>query len=130
MEIKNQWPPNIEDIRKVFDLKGFRPVFIYDGKLYNPYGLPIAPDLMIHEQVHEKQQSGMGAENWWKLYLTNKQFRLEQEVEAYQAQAKYVEANYNRKDRKILRKEFPRHLSSKLYGNLINKQQAEEIIYG
>ena len=129
MQIQHEWPPNIEEIKKKFDLLGLNPVFTYGAILYNPLGLPISDDLMVHEQVHGKQQSQMGPDNWWKLYLEDKKFRLEQETEAYRAQAKFADENYNRKSRKIIAKELVRHLSSKLYGNLITKKEAKQLIY-
>lgn len=130
MQIVKTWPPNIEDIQKVFNLGGFKPVFTYGDKLYNPYGLKIPPDLLEHEKVHQKRQNKMSPERWWKMYLEDERFRLIEESEAYKAQAEYVEKNYNRQGRRLIRKELPKHLSSRLYGNLITKQIAEEIIYG
>lgn len=130
MKEVHQWPPNIQEISKVFPLDKFNPVFTYGNILYNPLRKSLPTDLIRHEEVHEKQQEKMGKDNWWKLYLEDKKFRLEQEVEAYREQARFVETYYNRKMRKLIRKELPKHLSSALYGNLINKQLAEELIYG
>lgn len=128
MEVVHQFPPNIEKISQVFNLSGFNPVFTYGNKLYNPTRGQIPSDLMAHEEVHEKQQAKMGPDNWWKLYLENKGFRLEQETEAYRKQYEYAKANYNRQQRIALYHEIIKHLSSALYGNLVSIKQAKELI--
>ena len=128
MQVLNKWPPNIAEIQKVFPVSQFNPVFTYGNTLYNPTGGRIPPDLIAHEEIHEKQQAKMGAENWWKLYLENKSFRLEQEAEAYRRQYEYGQSNYNRQQRKSLYHEILKHLSSALYGNLITIKQAKELI--
>ena len=131
MEVLNQFPPNISAIRKRFELDGFPTVvFTYGDKLYNPTGLDIPPDLMTHEETHEKQQAIIGVEQWWNLYLTDDAFRLSQEVEAYREQYVYAKENYNREVRRSVLAYIVSNLASKLYGNLINKQQAKELIYG
>lgn len=131
MQILNQFPPNIEAIRKRFELDGFpTAVFTYGDKLYNPVGLDIPPDLMAHEEVHEKQQAILGVQQWWDLYLTDDTFRLSQEVEAYKEQYQHAKENYNRDLRRQVLSHIVHNLSSKLYGKIINKKLAKELIYG
>jgi len=60
--------------------------FTYDGVLYNPDNGPVNFALMTHEERHARQQLGMGAEAWWDKYLSDPNFRIEQEIEAYRAQ--------------------------------------------
>lgn len=128
MEVIKGWPPNAALISKKFDLIGFNPVFTYGDKLYNPTGLEISKDLMIHEEVHEKQQKILGIEQWWVMYLDNPTFRLEQEVEAYKAQYQFLKTVFNRKGRFTALNVLADNLSSKLYGNLISKSTAKELI--
>lgn len=128
MQIIQAVPPNIEAILNKFNLAEFTPIFAYGDKLYNPAGLPIPEDLMVHEETHQRQQEQIGVEQWWDMYLEEPKFRLEQEVEAYQAQWQYALKNYNRQGRKRLLQEISKNLSSALYGNIISKKEAEELI--
>lgn len=130
MKVKHEFPPNIAEIQKVFDLRGFNPVFTYGDTLYNPAGYNIPQDLMIHEEVHEKQQFAIGKEQWWELYLRDQDFRLSQEVEAYKEQYKFLKTVLNRKGRLAALNVLAENLSSKLYGQIINKKKAKELIDG
>ncbi len=126
MEIRQEFPPNIREIRKTFDISDLPVVFTYGNILYNPTGEPVSDDLMIHEQVHEKQQAIIGVNDWWVRYLEDKTFRLTQEVEAYQAQLKSVQGTRDYK-RQFLQY-ISKSLASKLYGNILTWQEAKELI--
>lgn len=130
MKIINDWPPNILEIQKVFNLAGLNPVFTYGDELYNPTGDPISQDLMVHEQTHQAQQETIGRDQWWAMYLENSTFRLTQEVEAYKNQWHYLKSVLNRKGRLGALNFLAEALSSKMYGNIINKKQAKELIDG
>lgn len=127
MEVITGFPPNISEIQKKFPIT-VETVFTYGDKLYTPLGLPIPQDLMIHEQVHEQQQQVLGVEQWWGLYLENKAFRLNQEVEAYKKQYQFLTTVLNRKGRLTALNKLSENLASPLYGNLINKRTAKELI--
>ena len=127
MRIKNDWPPNIEEIRKVFDPpKGV--VFTYGDTIYAPGGETIEPHLMKHEETHERQQ-GKDPKGWWGKYLKDPQFRLEQELEAYSNQ--YAYAKVIIRDRNALAKflfEIARDLAGPIYGNILTHGEAESKI--
>lgn len=128
MEIKQEFPPNISEIVKTFDIHGLNPVFTYGDVLYNPTGGEISDDLMTHEETHAKQQRDFGKEDWWTRYLIDPTFRMMQEVEAYREQYKHIERTCNRAERRWYLEEFAKNLSSRLYGNIIKKKQAQELI--
>jgi hypothetical protein len=128
VKIKKEFPPNMADIEKVFDLEGLSPIFAYGDTLYNPGGYDIPEDLMVHEETHERQQLGLGPKAWWIKYLNDKEFRLSQEVEAYRAQYAFVKTKYSRQVRRHLLQQMAKNLSSKLYGNIVNKKEAEYLI--
>lgn len=88
----------------------------------------ISPDLVIHEGVHLKQQEEMGVENWWNLYLSDKTFRLSQELEAYRYQYQWAIENMNRQSRKQLLRKCAKDLSGPIYGNVISYQDAYDKI--
>ena len=128
MKIIVDYPPNIAEIRKRFDLEGFNLVFAYGNILYNPSGQEISEDLMVHEETHQKQQFIYGVGDWWVRYLNDDGFRLSQEVEAYREQYKFIKENYDRARRREKLHEIAKVLASKLYGKIINKQEAKELI--
>jgi len=55
MKLVQDYPPNIKDIRKVFDLSGKQVVFTYGDTIYSPFTSKITDDLLIHERVYVKQ---------------------------------------------------------------------------
>ena len=128
MKIINEYPPVYEDIIKAGLKPGKDTIFAYGDAIYNPNNVPITPDLEVHEGVHMGQQANNVAD-WWVKYLADPQFRLEQEIEAYQAQYIFickVVKDRNRQNR-ILSK-IAEFLSGPMYGGLITHSEAMEII--
>lgn len=110
-----------------FNLEGIKPVFAYGKILYNPHDCPIPDHLKVHELVHMMRQKDPQA--WWKLYLSDPQFRLTEELLAYRAQ--YDFAKQWIKDRNQLAQflnMIATELSSAMYGNLIDKIEATKQI--
>ena len=99
MEIVFDNPPNIKAIQQVLEIGDAKMIFCYGNVIYNPYKLEIADHLKIHELVHSGQQ-GNNPEKWWERYLKDSEFRLNQELEAYQRQ--YDFAKQWIKDRNVL----------------------------
>lgn len=129
MKIIVAWPPNIEDIKKKFDLKGKRPIFAWGHFIFNPYSAGITEDLLEHETVHSIQQDKMGPVEWWKLYLNDPEFRLAQEIPAYQVQyqnlcKKFKDGNA----RYRIAYRLAGDLSGAMYGNMIPFDQAITLI--
>ena len=130
MKIINEFPPNFEDIARKFDFKDLKPVFTYGDKIYNPSAGHISEDLLKHEEVHERQQGNYGSvQDWWLRYLNDDIFRMSQELEAYRTQYKFVVDKGTTRDiRRQFLQDLAKNFSSKLYGNIINKNQALEFI--
>ena len=96
----------------------------YGDVIYNPSGNNISLPLLRHEETHSKQQ-GNDPKGWWVKYLNDKEFRLSQEIPAYQVQ--YKEARKLIKDRNKLFKyavSLAKDLSSEMYGNAISFGEA------
>lgn len=145
MEVKETFPPHFEEIQLLFPISKENPaIFCYGDTIHNPYGKEITPDLECHESVHSKQQ-GDDPDGWWRKYLTDPQFRLEQELEAYGEQyafaKRHIEAAANEaaKEGKRLtagKNNLIRHalesmsfaLSGPTYGNIIPYGKAESKI--
>lgn len=122
-----QFPPNIDEIRKHFTLTGDE-LFCYGKIIYNPNKKLLTEDLLAHEAVHIEQQSNK-AKEWWDLYLKDKVFRASQEIPAYQIQ--YRVAKKVIKDRNRLfnyLKQLAMNLSGETYGHVMTFHQAMEAI--
>jgi hypothetical protein len=127
MKIIQKNPPNFDEIVKTFDISKSEPLFTYAPDIYNPHKSPISPDLMLHEMVHIKQQ-GDNPKEWWDKYLTDKKFRLEQEVEAYGIQFASLKSVVRDDISKQFLTRFAVVLSSPMYGSMLSLQEAESKI--
>lgn len=131
MKIVHSMPPNIDAIFKRFGQENIGPdvVFAYGDTLYVPReGVEIPDHLMAHEETHQRQQ-GDDVEGWWKRYLEDDLFRLNQEIEAYRNQYQFMKsAGYGRAERRRMLDILARDLSSKIYGKIILKKTAKEVI--
>lgn len=123
MRVVDGMPPNFVDIAKRFNLNLESTIFTYGDTIFtrNPDKLP--DHIIAHESVHARQQTN--PKKWWKKYLIDDKFRLEQELEAYRAQYIFIQKHV--KDREklfkfahILAKDF----SGEMYGNIITFQEA------
>lgn len=132
MEIVKELPPNYDAIAKAFHFSSlpasFEPIFTYGNILYNPFGGNVSPDLMAHEETHVRQQEQIGVEAWWNFYMTDRNFRMKQEAEAYQNQYRFILEHYSRPERRRALQRLASDFSSALYGNLLTKKEAEQII--
>lgn len=128
MKIVVGFPPNIDKIRAVVT-PSERTVFTYGDTLYNPGNhSPIPAELMAHEETHMLQQ-GDDPEGWWEKYLSDVNFRLEQEIEAYRVQyKKFRKMTTNKKARSQLADRLAKDLSSPIYGNVIDYYTARQKI--
>jgi len=123
MEIVHAYPPNIDDIRAVFELND-RVIFTYGQTLYVPSGATIDEPLMRHEETHAKQQ-GDDPAGWWSKYLTDANFRVGQELQAYRRQYKaYKRMVGSPMLRRQYLTELALVLSGKIYGEAISTRTA------
>lgn len=130
MRVLPTFPPNIAELRKHFPI---RPgvVFAYAPYIHNPYHATIDDALMIHEQVHIAQQGRglLGPSEWWDLYISRPQFRLEMEYEAHLAEYTHrVALAINRNQRRAVLKTMGKKLASPLYGKMLNTRDAMTVL--
>lgn len=114
--------PLLDQYEKIFSITPYT-VFAYNNIIYSDFILP--PDLIVHEQVHFKQQEKYGLDNWVTKYLTDVKFRLEMEVEAYRNQLASIG---DREIRNKIRIESVHNLASPLYGSIITKDEARQLL--
>ncbi len=130
MEIIHDFPPNFDEIEKVFGSIPITVVFTYGDKIYAPGHGDVSENLMVHEQIHMVQQAQVGGpKKWWKLYLKDPIFRLNQEIEAYHYQYRhYARVEKDRNKRIKFLHHISIDLSSTLYGGIVGYRQAMQMI--
>ena len=94
-------------------------IFAYGDCIYTNHAMP--QDILIHEMCHLNQQALIGLDNWVEQFLNDPEFRLSMELEAYRVQLRTIK-DRNQRDRR--RRESATNLSSALYGNIIDYEQA------
>lgn len=128
VEIRKEYPPNIDEIRAKFPLTG-REIFAWDGVIYNPGGGEITPWLEAHEAVHFEQQAAVGGpENWWRRYIDSAEFRYEQELEAHRMEYQVFSLGKSRPMRRAFLKMLAKRLSSPMYGGVASYEKARKEI--
>lgn len=126
-EFIRDFPPNIEQIRYHLDPPAWT-VFTYGSAIYAPNHDELYPDIIHHEQVHQKQQLGYrNPGEWWDIYLNDSEFRKEMEIEAYSAQYEWLKERISNKDLKLALTEMA--ISLTMWYNIpLSVQRAENLI--
>lgn len=106
--------PLLARYKKVFPAIDQHTIFAYDRNIYADDYLP--DHLVVHEKVHLRQQKEIGLDLWVDQFLSDPQFRLKQEIEAYKAQLSSIK---DRNSRQKIRVQSAKALSSPMYGNII-----------
>lgn len=128
MNFSLQKPPIYERLKARFGVSWDKGIAItYGDTVYSKY--PIDKILASHEEVHVWQQAQMGVEEWWNLYLNNDNFRLNQEVQAYKRQIEAIKTFIKDKNQAFLAiRKIYLDLSSDMYGNICNFDQAKQLL--
>lgn len=128
MQVSFEKPPVWEEANKLFKLDGRTGVvFTYGDTIYNPWKVNIPQDLIEHEKTHAKQQnwSTDEAKIWWEKYIADPEFRIQQEVEAYGRQYRFLcKTNKDRNKRARILWELAEMCSGPLYGNAVSFNEA------
>lgn len=130
MKIVYAKPPNYERVANAFNLEDHPGViFTYGNKIYVPAGdkLKIDKPLMRHEETHARQQRDIGIEEWWDKFITEPEFRLSQELEAYREQYRNM-ADLSVDQRMGYLNHICGDLSGEMYGNIMTHEEARVAI--
>lgn len=114
--------PLLTEYKKYFEITD-RTIFALGDDIYTDY--PLTPDLLVHENVHIRQQKQIGVKEWVYDFLYIPEKRLEYELEAYREQLKSIKDRNQRHNKRI---ESARNLSSSMYGNIIEYQDAYNLL--
>lgn len=126
MKVLAEFPPNYNKLVEVFAVgQGSGTVFCYGDKIYNPFNLALRDDLIYHESIHAKQQYRIGGpENWWKRYIKDPKFRIDQEIVAYGKQVAFLRSKYGEEKGLQAHQAFSGFVSGPVYGNAISRSSA------
>jgi hypothetical protein len=131
MIVRCERPPLFEEIDAAFHIKGRPIIFAWGTTIFNPLGGRITPELMAHESVHGFRQ-GTDIEGWWRRYIADETFRLEEEIPAHVAEyQEFCKRNVNgraRNNRRLYLHHVASRLASPLYGKMVSYDDARRII--
>ena len=126
--ISHEIPPIYQQLHDKFGVEWNDGLIIaYDNIIYSKND--VAPQKVVHEVIHLDRQKELGVEAWYRLYLESDQFRLEEEIIAYVAEANFVKKNI--KDRELrfhIIHEIAKNFSSDVYGSIISFSDAIKIL--
>lgn len=127
MRVVCDHPPIFDEINAAFDLRGKKVIFAWGATIFNPNGAVVSPDLVAHEKIHCMRQ-GNDIEGWWRRYIDEARFRLDEEIPAHCAEYQHLYENGNRQQRRQALKIVSKKLAAPLYGRLIKPNEARKIL--
>lgn len=129
--VSKEKPPVFDRLRERFGGKEWEQsddVIAWDGVIYCKHD--ISPDVFVHEEKHLDQQReyGPGLEAYLERYLTDREFRGEQEAEAFRIQLVFIYDQVPRRpDAAWCKEKFARDLCG-LYDLNITHAQALRLL--
>lgn len=127
MQIVIGYPPNYDEIIKVFRPIPKGVIFCWRNTIFNPGNIDVTYSLLAHEKVHRARQGG-DTEGWWRQYLMSPMFRLREEIPAHHAEYLEMLKDANRNDRRRALKVISGRLSGRLYGGLVSRREAQRLV--
>lgn len=133
MRVSRDRPPIYDEIAEVFDIKGKPVIFAWGDVIFAPPpNGPVLPHLLAHEGVHGiRQRAFPGVSpvvDWWRKYLYDAEFRLEEEKLAHIAEYQNLIAGANRAQRRRHLSHVAARLSASLYRYSITKDEARRVL--
>ena len=126
-------PPLFGEIDAAFDVRGKAIIFAWGDTIFDPNGGGVPPELLAHEAVHGERQ-GADVEGWWRRYIADASFRLDEELPAHVAEFQALCAQQRgrwvseRNMRHTLAAHVARKLAAPLYGSLIKVDDAKRYL--
>jgi len=126
------YPPIIDELEKVFGpLKGREILYSWGTTIYNPMAVPVHGQFFAHEGTHGMRQlaPGMSIETWWKLYMEERDFRLNEEMLAHIAEYQaFCILHKDRNLRAVYLDKVARKFVSPLYKFDVTYKDAKEFL--
>lgn len=128
MKIIVGYPPNIDAIAEKYpQARTHNVLFAFGTCIYNPKGFPITKGLLAHETVHCTRQ-GSDVEGWWKRYLSEPAFVLEEEVHAHRKEFWVMARGVGTGEKDRLLDAIAKRLSGPLYKSMIDYETARKLV--
>lgn len=125
LKVVNDFPPNFDQLAEVFNLSRSTNVIItYGDTVYNPYNCHISEATLAHEMIHAKQQKKLGKDKYVARYISDIEFRIKSEIEAYGAELVFIQGKDGKKVALETVRKLAQNLSSSVYGNVILEEDA------
>jgi hypothetical protein len=130
MQIVFREPPLFDLIDEQFHVKGKDVIYAWGDQIFNPAHIKIGPELLAHEAVHGARQMAFGGPIvWWRRYLIDPEFRLQEELPAHRAELEILlEMAKNRNERRYWAKAIAKKLSSPMYGRMTTTAKAVRLL--
>lgn len=93
MKVVRELPPLFDEIDAVFNIRDQRVIFAWGDKIFAPKQQGELPKaLLVHEAVHGERQMAYpgGVVAWWRRYIAEPQFRLDEEIPAHKAELAHL----------------------------------------
>lgn len=121
--------PNLQELKDKFGVDEKYTVIAYGDSIYCPKE-GMSRDLFVHELTHcQRQGDESQAKRWWQKYMEDEDFRLQEELIAYQQQFEFCKKVYkDRNKRAKILWALAKELASPRYGNLIEHSEAMKLI--
>ena len=122
-------PPIYDRVAALFPIEGKAILFAWGDRIYNPTGIVVPKELIAHELIHGERQGTDEARivAWWEKYLTDSQFRFDEELPAHKAE--YLALVKRHSNKRVLYLDYvAEKLSAPLYGNMVTKKEAATAI--
>lgn len=130
LKISDEKPLNYDRIAEAFgDRWDSGLIVTYGDTAHVKGGVGLTKDLIVHEKVHVKQQTEYGVDAWWERYFTDKEFRLQQEKEAYGAQIRCIRDSVSNPKKQRARMENIVSSMVDAYGEMITREDAVQFAF-
>lgn len=129
MTISKEKPVNYPHIADKFgsDIWDRGVVITYAPDIHCKSGQP-SPQIIHHEEVHIRQQLAFpgGPAAWWREYIQNDRFRLQEELEAHKEEAAYIRKYVGNRKKQAEKLDYLAHSMSRNYAGMISYAEAKE----
>ncbi len=104
-------------------------IFSYAPDIFTQLNKPLPRSLIEHEGVHLQRQRAMGVKAWWDWYLTDPQFRWDEELLAHRKEYQVLASEARTfKQRQAALKIVAKKLAAPLYGRMVSTEQAMQLL--
>ena len=131
MQLVRSYPPNFDLIASAFDVKGKPVLFAWGDIIYAPSGVStVSPQLYAHEEVHARRQKEYETPaGWWRRYIVDPEFRLEEERLAHIAEYQWLMDNAtSRNERRQALSRVAERFAAPLYRYGLSKDDARRML--